>query len=169
MVVNIESSLPRHERPSGSARLHRRKASSLRSVRPEQCLTIGLLNNMAGAAFKATERQFVTLLDAASASVPIQVSYFTLPGLSQNENGGEHFSAHYADVDSLWGTHLDGLIVTGREPKMASLRDEPYWQSFTQVLDWARANTYSTAWSCLAAHAAVLYMYSIARGPWKAR
>jgi homoserine O-succinyltransferase len=126
-------------------------------------VTIGLVNNMAGAAFQATERQFITLLDAASEGIPIQVSFYTLPGLSRTESGGDRFASHYAGIDALLSTRLDGIIVTGREPKMADLSDEPYWDSFTQVLEWARDNTHSAVWSCLAAHAAILHMDGIGR------
>jgi homoserine O-succinyltransferase len=134
-----------------------------RQERTGQCLRIGLLNNMAGAAFKATERQFVSLLDSASDGIPIHVSFYALPGMSRAESGGSHFANHYSSIDALLETRLDGLIVTGREPKMADLRDEPYWESFTQVLEWARSNTHSTVWSCLAAHAAILQLDGIGR------
>jgi len=163
MVVNIDSSRFSYERPAGNTRTIRRAIAGQHRESPSRSLTIGLLNNMAGAAFKATERQFVSLLDSTSEGIPIHVSFYALPGLSQAESGGLHFANHYSNVDALLTTHLDGLIVTGREPKMASLRDEPYWDSFTQVLEWARTNTHSTVWSCLAAHAAILHMDGIGR------
>jgi homoserine O-succinyltransferase len=53
--------------------------------------------------------------------------------------------------------------MTGREPSTANLRDEPYWKSFTDVVTWARENTHSAIWSCLAAHAAILHMDGIDR------
>jgi homoserine O-succinyltransferase len=162
MVVNIDSSRFSHDRPTGSARSQRR-APWLRTERPGESLTIGLVNNMVGAAFQSTERQFVSLLDSASEGIPIHVSFYTLPGLSRTEQGGDRFASHYASVESLLDTHLDGLIVTGREPKMTNLRDEPYWESFTQLLEWARTNTYSAVWSCLAAHAAILHMDGVGR------
>jgi homoserine O-succinyltransferase len=140
-----------------------RISNARRPERTNECITIGLLNNMAGAAFKATEGQFVSLLNSASEGIPIHVSFYALPGLSPAESGGAHFASHYQSVEALMDTQLDGLIVTGREPKMTDLRDEPYWKSFTQVLDWARANTASSIWSCLAAHAAVLHMDGIGR------
>jgi homoserine O-succinyltransferase len=151
-----------HER---SARAHqpRHPALGRRADRTGRCVTIGLLNNMAGSAFKATERQFVSLLNSASEGIPIHVSFYAMPGLSLSESGGEQFASHYESVESLMNMQLDGLIVTGREPKMSSLRDEPYWAGFTQVLEWARQNTYSTVWSCLAAHAAILHMDGIDR------
>ncbi len=163
MVVNLESSRFSNDRPAESARPSRRPAQGQRSEPAGECVTIGLLNNMAGAAFKATEHQFLSLLDSASEGIPVQVSYYALPGLSQAEAGGHQFAAHYAGLDALLDSHLDGLIVTGREPKMADLRDEPYWESFTQVLEWARTNTHSAVWSCLAAHAAVLQMDGVGR------
>jgi homoserine O-succinyltransferase len=60
---------------------------------------------------------------------------------------------------------LDGLIVTGTEPCAASLQDEPYWPALSRLVDWARGNTTSAVWSCLAAHAAVLHADGIARQP----
>jgi homoserine O-succinyltransferase/O-acetyltransferase len=140
-----------------------RTSDARRPERTSEIVAIGLMNNMAGAAFKATEGQFVSLLNSASDGIPIHVSFYALPGLSPAESGGSHFASHYQSVETLMDTQLDGLIVTGREPKMTDLRDEPYWKSFTQVLDWARTNTASSIWSCLAAHAAVLHMDGIGR------
>ena len=163
MVINMNARSSDIDRPARHARPRRDKGPAPHDTPAGECLTIGLLNNMAGAAFKNTERQFLTLLDSASAEVPVHVSFYTLPGLSLTEAGGQQFARHYAPVDALLNTQLDGLIVTGREPKCASLRDEPYWQSFTRVLEWARNHTYSSVWSCLAAHAAILHMDGIDR------
>jgi homoserine O-succinyltransferase len=55
------------------------------------------------------------------------------------------------------------LIVTGAEPRTKNLKDEPYWQNLSAVVDWARDHTASTIWSCLAAHAAVLHTDGIER------
>jgi homoserine O-succinyltransferase len=68
-------------------------------------------------------------------------------------------------VTSLWESRLDGLIVTGSEPRAPLLADEPYWASLTELVDWAEANTISTIWSCLAAHAAALYLDGVQRRP----
>ena len=132
-------------------------------VRTGQGLTIGLINNMPDAAFRATERQFISLLDAAADEIPIRLKLYTLPGVAREGACLHHAESFYSSVDAMGRAHLDGLIVTGREPIAADLRDEPYWDSFTGVLEWAREHTYSTVWSCLAAHAAILHMDGIDR------
>jgi homoserine O-succinyltransferase len=132
-------------------------------------IRIGLINNMPDAAFKATERQFVSLLDAASESIEVQLSLYTLPSIPRTEPNVRRAASHYSSVEMLWNAGLDGpdgldgLIVTGKDPVSADLRDEPCWQMMTQVIEWARENTHSTVWSCLAAHAAVLHMDGIGR------
>ena len=131
--------------------------------RPSKSITIGLVNNMSDGALEATERQFLSLLNSASDGLSIQLSLYSLPNIPRNEFGASHVIRHYSSVEDLWNTQLDGLIVTGREPLTPNLEDEAYWKSFTKVLDWARENTYSTIWSCLAAHAATQYLDGISR------
>jgi homoserine O-succinyltransferase len=78
---------------------------------------------------------------------------------------GRRQVSRYADFDSLWDRHHDGLIVTGTEPRAADLNDEPFWGSLTRVLEWAGHNTHSTVLSCLAAHAGILHFDGIKRRP----
>jgi homoserine O-succinyltransferase/O-acetyltransferase len=126
-------------------------------------LVIGLLNNMSDGALEATERQFLSLLNAAGKELDVQLSYYSIPEVPRGEAARRHMDGRYFSVDSLWNSKLDGLIVTGREPLFADLREEPYWNSFVRVHEWARENTFSTIWSCLAAHAAVLHKDGIGR------
>jgi len=126
-------------------------------------LTIGLLNNMSDGALDATERQFISLLNAAAKDFHIRVSFYHFPEVSRSKATERHLERCYHSVEALWDTQLDGLIVTGREPLYPSLNDEPYWNSFVRTHDWARDNTHSSVWSCLAAHAAVLYKDGVQR------
>lgn len=125
-------------------------------------IRIGLVNNMPEAAFKATENQFISLLNAACDGLPIQLSLHVLRGVPMTVSY-RHAASLYGNTDDLRGQRLDGLIVTGAEPTTTALQDEPYWTNFTRLLDWARDSTASAIWSCLAAHAAVLHMDGIER------
>jgi homoserine O-succinyltransferase/O-acetyltransferase len=130
---------------------------------PGRCLRIGLVNNMSDEALKATECQFLGLLDSASANMAVHLSFYTLPGVPRNGLTASHIHSRYSNLEDLWDSHLDGLIVTGREPMTENLADEPYWDSFTKVLGWAQENCHATVFSCLAAHAAILAMDGIPR------
>jgi homoserine O-succinyltransferase len=129
--------------------------------RPE--LTIALINNMPDSALKATERQFSRLLQAVADDVRIRLHCFTLRSLQRSPSARSHVERDYRDIAELGRFAIDGLIVTGAEPVAETLREEPYWQELTEVIDWAGANTRSTIWSCLAAHAAVLHLDGIGR------
>jgi homoserine O-succinyltransferase/O-acetyltransferase len=131
--------------------------------RSSRCLNIGLINNMPDSALEATERQFVSLLGAASEEFTVRLRFYFLPGVTRSGASASRIQELYSSTESLLGSNLDGLIVTGREPLTPNLADEPYWKSFGEVLELARNHTYSTVWSCLAAHAAVLYQDGIGR------
>jgi homoserine O-succinyltransferase/O-acetyltransferase len=127
------------------------------------CVHIGLINNMPNGALQATERQFFNLISAAAEDIDVRLSIYALPEVPRNESSRRYINASYFDIEKLWESHLDALIVTGTEPLAASLAEEPYWGSLTRVLEWAEQNTYSSIWSCLAAHAAVLYLDGMGR------
>jgi homoserine O-succinyltransferase/O-acetyltransferase len=129
------------------------------------CINIGLINNMPSAALEATERQFRAQLDAAAEGIMVRLRLYALPEVPRIELNQRYVCSFYSDVSDLWNSHLDGLIVTGTEPRATNLMDEPYWGSLTKLMDWAERHTYSTIWSCLAAHAAVLHIDGIVRRP----
>jgi homoserine O-succinyltransferase/O-acetyltransferase len=120
-------------------------------------LRIGIVNNMPPAAIRSTERQYEEILSAASGGdIPMRIEWYRFAGVRPE---------HYGRLLALWDDEIDGLIVTGAEPKAAALPDEPYWHAFTKTVDWAARHTSSAIWSCLAAHAAVLHLDGIERRP----
>jgi homoserine O-succinyltransferase/O-acetyltransferase len=143
------------------------RSGATAELRGENCLTIGLVNNMPDAALDATERQFIDLVRAASPGLIVRFKLFSLSAIPRSAQARAALAVRYRDVSELWDAHIDGLIVTGNEPRAPSLRDEPYWPALTRLMDWAEYNTDSTIWSCLAAHAAVLHSAGIERRPRK--
>ena len=126
-------------------------------------LTIGLVNNMPDAALQATERQFMRLLRQAAGNIRIDFHCFSLPSVTRSQTAQWRVEKQYTDIADLGRLQIDGLIVTGAEPNAATLPEEPFWQDLIDIVDWARTNTRSTIWSCLAAHAAVLHLDGIER------
>lgn len=139
------------------------RSGSTVELRSDKVVNIGLINNMPDAAFEATERQFLDLIRAAATNAVVCLKLFSIPEVPRADDVGRDLVRRYLDISELWGTHLDGLIVTGTEPRAENLRDEPYWTTMSRVADWAREHTASTIWSCLAAHAAVLHIDGIER------
>jgi len=142
------------------------RSGSAFESRTVDCVTVGLINNMPDAAIEATERQFVELLRAAAGKAVVRLKLFAMPDVPRSAEVRAAIADRYRDIAELWDTQLDGLIVTGTEPRAPSLKDEPYWTTLTKVIDWACEGTGSTIWSCLAAHAAVLHVDGIERIAW---
>ena len=126
-------------------------------------LAIALVNNMPDAALKATVRQFQRVIEAASGRTRIRLHCFSLPSVARSGLARRHVESEYRDIAELADLHIDGMIVTGAEPIADALQQEPYWNDLTALIDWAKAGTRSTIWSCLAAHAAVKHLDGVAR------
>jgi homoserine O-succinyltransferase len=128
-------------------------------------VVVGLVNNMPDAALQSTERQFLDLLDVASGDIPVRLCLFSLTQVPRSAVARTHLNTFYRDIGDLWDRPADGTIVTGAEPRTASLPDESYWSELTRLIDWAEDSGVPSVWSCLAAHAAVLHMDGVERRP----
>lgn len=128
-----------------------------------ECLDIGLINNMSDSALMSTERQLFDLLDAAAGRLLVRLHFYSMEATPRSEWGRDYVRRYYRGIDDLLNRSLDGVIVTGAEPRAASLTEEPYWTSFAEIADWARENTVSSVFSCLAVHGAVLHVDGVAR------
>jgi homoserine O-succinyltransferase len=126
-------------------------------------IVIGLVNNMSDAALRTTEQQFRNLLSATPAGQRVRFRTFSLPEIPRSDTARLHFMQHYEPIDALWESQIDGLIVTGAEPRALVLTEEVYWETLTKLVDWADDHTVSTIWSCLAAHATVRHLDGIDR------
>jgi homoserine O-succinyltransferase len=103
------------------------------------------------------------LLQAAAGPRRIRFHCFSLPSVKRSPEAKWHVESEYSELTELRRHKFDGLIVTGAEPVAPELDQEPYWRDLTELIDWAKVNTRSTIWSCLAAHAAVLHLDRIER------
>jgi homoserine O-succinyltransferase len=126
-------------------------------------LQIALVNNMPDQAIDATRAQFVKLLRAGAGKLPIHLRCYALSSVSRGETGRRALARSHEDIEALYVRGADALIVTGTEPRADRLENEPYWNDFARLVDWARAHTISALWSCLAVHGAVLRLDGLTR------
>ena len=97
--------------------------------RASNCVTVGLINNMPDPALEATERQFTDLIRAAASKTIVRLMLFSIPEIPRADTTRQDMAERYRDVAELWDGHVDGLIVTGTEPRVTNLKDEPYWST----------------------------------------
>jgi homoserine O-succinyltransferase len=102
-------------------------------------------------------------LEKAAGKIPFRLRFFSLSSTDPLRGAARCIKNIKADLRSFNCLNIDGLIVTGAEPRTTALPKESYWEALTELADWAEANTHSTIWSCLAAHGAVLYLDGIER------
>ena len=148
MPVTIEFPAAALDRPAGERRA---RPGVMRDRGRRLC--IGFVNNMPDAAFAATERQFLRLLEVASVDLDIRLIPVALETVVRDDRMRASLPARYRTPRMLRGLGIDALIVTGAEPRARHLREEPYWNELAQLMDWAQGATLSTLYSCLAAHA----------------
>src|ERR1700761_9328217 len=114
-----------------------------------------LVNNMPDAAFSATERQFVGLLEAGSGGETVVVTRHTMAGVPRGERSRTRIAAESRPLDDVIADPPDLLVVTGSNPIESRIEDEPYWSDLHGLLKWGSENVPAMVLSCLSAHAAL--------------
>src|SRR5580693_3175346 len=113
-----------------------------------------LVNNMPDAAFGATERQFVGLLDAGSGCETVVLTRHTMAGVPRGERIRARIAAEYRPLEDVISDPPDLMVVTGSNPIESRIEDEPYWSDLCGLLRWGSENVPAMVLSCLSAHAA---------------
>jgi homoserine O-succinyltransferase len=126
-------------------------------------LEIALVNNMPDQAVEATRAQFSRLLHFGSQGMAFQLRCYMVPSVPRSETARRSMAKSHDDIEALYARGADALIVTGTEPRADALEQEPYWNDFTRLVDWARHHTHGALWSCLAAHVAVQRLDGVKR------
>ena len=126
-------------------------------------LHVGLMNLMPDAALEATERQFLRLVGESNPIAQLHMHLFTVAAEQRSATAQAHIDQFYEPVARIKDDGLDGLIISGANPAQAELRDEPFWDGLTEMLDWAERNVTSTLCSCLATHAMLEHKFGIKR------
>ena len=125
-------------------------------------LHIGLLNLMPDAAFKATERQFVSML-ASNKEFLIHLYPTTVSTENRSDKLKTYINDHYNNIKEFQNRKYDGLIISGANPSQQDMTKERFWKPLIEVFEWAEASTSSILCSCLATHAIMKAKYGIER------
>ena len=126
-------------------------------------LRVDLVNNMPDKALFATQRQFVKLLEEGARGHEVTLGLLTLKSVARSAEARAEMAPLYRAPVNMQSAPPDAVIFTGAEPRAPELDQEPYWGELTALFDMARAQTFSTLASCLAAHALVLHRDDVRR------
>ena len=126
-------------------------------------LHIGILNMMPDAALEATERQFMRLVGSCNRIAQFTIHLFSFPEIPRSDKAAAHINQYYTSFDSLKREGLDALIITGANPQLSDITEEPFWGPLLEVAEWAGEHVSSTMCSCLATHALVKHFWGIER------
>lgn len=130
-------------------------------------LRCAFVNNMPDAAFAATERQFLGLLDAGATAchATVEVRRYAFAAVPRGPKATAHLPGRYFPLSELWASAPDLVVVTGSEPGGGPIESEPYRPELLRLLDWALARPTALLLSCLAAHLALHALDGLDRVP----
>jgi homoserine O-succinyltransferase/O-acetyltransferase len=135
----------------------------VRLTGPRKRRKCAVVNNMPDAAFNATERQFVGLVEAGAGCEAVAVTRHTMPGVPRGEKIQARIAADYRPLDDILSDPPDLLVVTGSNPIESRIEDEAYWSDLHGLLKWGSENVPIMVLSCLSAHAALAVFDGIER------
>ena len=126
-------------------------------------LHVGLLNMMPDAAFEATERQFMRLVGSCNRIAQIYVHPFAVDASVRGLKARNYIGRYYESFDDVRISGLDALVISGANPALPEMEDEPFWDPLVEVMEWAAEHVCSVVCSCLATHAYLRHFHGVAR------
>ena len=126
-------------------------------------LHVGLLNMMPDAALEATERQFMRLVGSCNRIAQIHVHPFAVDAGARGPKARGYIDRYYESFDDVRAAGLDALIISGANPALPEMEDEPFWSPLVEVMEWAAEHVCSVVCSCLATHAYLRHFHGVAR------
>jgi homoserine O-succinyltransferase/O-acetyltransferase len=106
-----------------------------------------------------TETQLLRLLG----NTPLQIDItFIRMGTHESKNTPtEHLDAFYESLDEVLHERFDGLVITGAPVETLEFDAVDYWPELVRLMDWSRANVWSTLHICWGAQAALHHHYGV--------
>ncbi|MFA5536921.1 MAG: homoserine O-succinyltransferase [Bacillota bacterium] len=132
--------------------------AATQDIRP---LQIAILNLMPTKII--TETQILRLL--SNTPLQIEVDLLTTATYQGKNTPHDHLFSFYKSFNDIKGKRYDGMIITGAPVEHLHFKDVDYWEELTAIMDYAKANVYSTLYICWAAQAALYYHYGISKQP----
>ncbi len=131
-----------------------RDRATSQDIRPLEVAIVNLMPTK-----EVTETQLLRLL----ANTPLQVnlSLLTMDSHESTHVDRNHLDSFYVTYDDIRTRRFDGLIITGAPVEFLPFEEVDYWTELCTIMEYSKANVFSTLHICWGALAALYYHYGI--------
>ncbi len=132
------------------------RRASTQDIRP---LRIAVLNLMPLKLM--TETDLLRLIS----NTPLQIDLDLIDiGTHESKNTPrEHIETFYKPFEEIRDSFYDGFIITGAPVEKVEFEKVDYWDTLTQVFDWAKTHVTSTMYICWAAFAGLYHHHGVTK------
>ncbi len=135
-----------------------RERAEQQDIRP---LRVAILNLMPTKI--ETETQLLRLL--GNSALQVEITLLQTATYQPKNTSSNHLVAHYKFWEQVREEKFDGLVITGAPVEQMPFEEVDYWDELCTIMDWARANVFSTLYICWGAQAGLYHRYGIQKYP----
>ncbi len=106
-----------------------------------------------------TELQLLRML--SNTPLQVNVTFMRAGSHTATHTSSSHLNQFYYTFDELKEQRFDGMIITGAPVEFLPFEEVDYWQELSAIMEYSKANVFSTLHICWGAQAALYYHYGI--------
>lgn len=155
MPIIVPEQLPAyHELKKENVFVMTKDRATSQDIRPLEVAIVNLMPTK-----EVTETQLIRLL----ANTPLQVnlSLLTMDSHESSHVDKSHLDMFYVTYDDIRHRRFDGLIITGAPVEFLPFEEVDYWKELSDIMEYSKANVFSTMHICWGAQAGLYYHYGI--------
>jgi homoserine O-succinyltransferase len=155
MPIKISDSLPARAVLEGEGIFVMAEHDAIhQDIRPLKLLILNLMPTKV-----ATETQILRCL--SNTPLQIEVELLQTSSHRSKNTAQEHLLSFYTTFDKISHLRYDGLIITGAPVETLPFEAVDYWPELCDIMDWSKANVYSTFHICWGAQAGLYHHYGV--------
>lgn len=134
------------------------KRADTQDIRPLKLIILNLMPTKL-----ETETQLLRLL--SNSPLQVDVDFLQVKSHKSKNVSRIHMQKFYSTFDNIKNNKYDGMIITGAPVEHLAFEEVDYWDELCMIMEWSKANVYSTFHICWGAQAGLYYHYGINKKP----
>ncbi len=114
-----------------------------------------------------TETQILRLL--GNTPLQVDITFIRMETHDSKNTPPEHLAAFYEPLDRVLDERFDGLVITGAPVETLPFEEVDYWKELVRLMDWSKANVWSTLHICWGAQAGLYRHFGVPKYPLPAK